>query len=81
MADPTIYAYDTRHLVLLCAKSLHMWCMNLTETHVSQTLLVVSESHDRQSQSKLSVPASWASGASTEAGGTACLSAPVGPTS
>ncbi len=53
--------------------------MNLTETHISPTLSVVCETQDRQTQSWLSVPASWASGASSEAGGPACLSPSVGP--
>ncbi len=53
--------------------------MNLTETHNSQILSVACETQDRQTQSWLGIPASWASGASSEAGGPACLSASVGP--
>lgn len=37
VADPTVCAHDTRHLVLLWAKSLHVRCVNLTETHISQS--------------------------------------------
>jgi len=51
--------------------------MDLTETHVSTTLSVVRETQDRQTQSGLGIPASWASGDSSQAGGHACLSASV----
>ena len=48
-------------------------------TILAKTLSVVCEKQDRQIQSQLSIPASWASGASSEAGWLACMSAPVGP--
>ena len=81
MAGIIVNAYITRHLVLLWAKSLHVQCMNLTETGFSQEAPCQLYEKHRTGNIDLfnSKPACWASGASSEAGGSACLSASVGP--